>query len=182
MDNSNNAVHARVVQLFRDMGAELFAPYRFHYDRSTEAEPAILEDECFMSVLSASAEGIKILCYIRFATDVGEFIFNGDKEHRSVEQIRDLCGELNNQLVGKVKNRLLAFKCRLVLGLPTHLSGKKLAASCSTQAVVATHSYSSGAGNLDVVVHTIIHDEFAMSGEPDESLVGAVEEGTLAFF
>ncbi|RYE53109.1 MAG: hypothetical protein EOP48_15065 [Sphingobacteriales bacterium] len=182
MDNSNNAVHARIIELFKDMGAELFAPYRFHYRHSTEAEPDVLEDECFMSVLSASAEGIKILCYIRFATDVGAYIFNGDNVHRSSEQIRDLCGELNNQLVGKVKNRLLAFECRLILGLPTHLSGKKLAASCSTHAVVATHTYSSTAGNLDVVVHTIIHDEFAMADEPDESLVGAVEEGTLAFF
>ncbi|MEY4590176.1 MAG: hypothetical protein RL497_2252 [Pseudomonadota bacterium] len=182
MDNSMGAVHECVVDLFKRVGGELFEPYRLKFDHSTVTEPLLLSDECFMSVLGASAEGIKILCYIRFPVKTGEHIYNGDKDMATTENLRDLCGELNNQLVGKVKNGLLAYQCRLSLGLPTHLSGKDLAISSVHQASVVVLQYMSSAGALDVVVYTIIHDDFSMLDQADNSLVGAVEEGTLAFF
>lgn len=182
MDNNKGAVHQCIVDLFKQSGADLFASYGLQLQREITSEPVTLEQECFMSVLGASAEGVKILCYIRFTAELGAQLYSGAQSSLGSEPLRDLCGELNNQLVGKVKNKLLAYQCRLLLGLPTYLSGRDLAASCSAQASVASLTYGAAAGNLDVVVHTIIHEEFVMEDQPDESLVGAVEEGALAFF
>jgi CheY-specific phosphatase CheX len=182
MDNNKGAVHSCSVNLFKQAGADLFATYGLQFQHEMAREPDALVQECFMSVLGASAEGVKILCYIRFTAKVGESLYAGEPSSRGAEQLRDLCGELNNQLVGKVKNKLLAYQCRLLLGLPTHLSGRDLAATSNANASVASLNYGSVAGNVDVVVHTIIHEEFVMEDQPDESLVGVIEEGTLAFF
>lgn len=183
MDNSSGAIQACIAELFKSMGADLFAVHGLQFEQSTMVEPTAMDGECFLSVLGASAEGMKVLCYIRFPTDVGCSIYSGhNNTAASGDDLRDLCGELNNQLVGKVKNRLLAYQCRLMLGLPTSLCGNNLAASCLPQAAVVTHIYRAEVGRLEVVVHSIIHNEFTMADQPDESLVGAVEEGTLDFF
>jgi hypothetical protein len=180
MDNSAGKIHDLIVELFKSVGQSLLGEYGLTYASGAPKDPVGMSEQCFISVLSASAEGIRVLCYIRFPWAVGSFLYKVDSP--SMEDLRDLCGELNNQMVGKVKNQLLGYQCRLMLGLPTTLSGKDLAAFSLPQAEVVTHQFSCVAGELDLVVHSIIQNHVVIADQPDVMLVGGAEEGALDFF
>src|SRR5450755_4516221 len=78
---------------------------------------------CYISVLSASCEGISVSSMLKIDQYLVVSLHPLAPADISQPDLEDWCLELNNQLVGRVKNKLLNFGRALVVGLPVLLTG-----------------------------------------------------------
>lgn len=184
MNNSNGAVREVVESLFENASKEVFSPIGLTLDKVTHdasiCDKQIIGDSV-LSVLSASGNGIKILSSINvnFTTLKNLFPHGGTPNN---DELRDWCGELNNQLVGAAKNKMLAYDCKVLMGLPTLIQGENLASVNSTDAVVSKRTFVCNDGEIITYLSTYIEDDFEIRDEPDESLTGLTTGGELDFF
>lgn len=92
--------------------------------------------------------------------------------------LRDWASELTNQLVGRIKNRLVTYGVSLRVSTPTALSGSALAFATPSSKRAKPIVFSTGSDELWVFFDAII--------EPDLELVpqgeAAAEEGDLILF
>jgi CheY-specific phosphatase CheX len=183
MNNENGAVCDTVEEIFHQANNELFSGYKLEFlssSRSQSAQEQDIQGDSIMSVLTAAGEGIKILSAIKLSAETAAYIH--PTQSAAPEDLQDLCGELNNQLVGKVKNKLLAYDCKLMLGLPSFISGSNLSSHSVPNANLTERIYCSAVGNVIVCLHVVIHPDFTMLDVPNEELTGEVSEGMLSFF
>jgi CheY-specific phosphatase CheX len=184
MNNSNGAVREVIESLFEKATLEVFGPLNLTLN-SVVHDASIcnkqLVGDSVLSVLNASGDGVKILCSINANFSTLEALFPHGAHARS-EELRDWCGELNNQLVGAAKNYLLAYKCKVLMGLPALIQGENLASISSSQACISKRSYLSDKGEIVAYLSTVIDPNFEMADEPDESLTGLTQGGELSFF
>ena len=185
MNNENGKIHNAIEHVFHTANNELFAVYKLEFESSrkitTGHETAIIGDS-IMSILTASGEGVKILSSIKMSCATATAISPDSDLPHSTEALQDLCGELNNQLVGKVKNKMLGYDCKLMLGLPTCITGKNVSSHSPQHAVVVERLYRCNAETVAVCLHTVVHPAFEMLDEPNNELTGEVSEGELSFF
>ena len=186
MNNDNGKIHDTLESVFHLVNNELFTAYNLEFEsvaRMTSAKEIDIPGPSLMSVLNASGEGVKILSAIKMSDVTAAHIYPGNKSNISREELQDLCGELNNQLVGKVKNKMLAYECKLMLGLPTCITGTNLSSHTPQNSVAVERVYKCDAGRVVVCLHTVVHPAFSMLDEPNNELTGeVVSEGTLDFF
>jgi hypothetical protein len=185
MNNENGTVHATIEDIFHTANNELFSHYKLSY-LSSQLAPSPAEtaeqNSVILSIINASAEGIKILSTINIGESTARYIYPGDGANAALEELQDLCGELNNQLIGKVKNKMLAYDCKLMLGLPTCITGKSVSSHAPQSATLSERIYTSAEGEVVVCLYTVIHPDFTMLDVANVELAGEVSEGTLSFF
>lgn len=185
MNNENGKVNAIIEDIFHTANDELFSNYKLSC--SASRPPSLATDETqknsvILSIINASGGGIKILSTIKVDETTARFIYPGDGAQAALEDLQDLCGELNNQLVGKVKNKMLAYDCKLMLGLPTCVTGKSVSSHTPQSATLSERIYVSAKGVVVVCLYTVIHPDFTMLDVANVELAGEVSEGTLSFF
>lgn len=184
MNNSNGAVREVIETLFENASKDVFSPVGLSLEKVTHdasiCDKQIIGDSV-LSVLSASGNGIKILSSINANFTTLKNLFpHGDSP--TSDELRDWCGELNNQLVGAAKNHMLAYDCKVLMGLPTLIQGENLASVNSNDAVVSKRTFSCEKGEIITYLSTVIEPEFEIRDEPDESLTGLTTGGELDFF
>lgn len=185
MNNENGQVHATIEDIFHSVTSDLLSHYKLSASPSPLSASAAENGELnnvILSIINATGEGIKILSTISVGESTARHIYPGDGENSSKEELQDLCGELNNQLLGKVKNKMLAYNCKLALGLPTCVTGKNVSSHAPQSAVLSERTYISSEGVMVVCLYTVIHPDFTMQDEANLELAGEVSEGTLSFF
>jgi CheY-specific phosphatase CheX len=185
MNNNQGKISATIADVFHQANNELFNNYTMTFQSATNINggvESVIEGNSIMSVLTASGDGVKILSTIKMSDEAARLIYPGDGINATDEELEDLCGELSNQLIGKVKNKMLGYDCKLMLGLPTCIRGKNVRSHSPQHAVIIERCYL--AGDIPVVVnlHSVVHPEFEMLDSPNEALTGEVSEGTLSFF
>ena len=184
MNNNDGAVREVVETLFESATKEVFSPLGLRLERVSHdariCDKQITGDSV-LSVLSASGNGIKILSSINANFSTLSALFP-HSDIPSSDELRDWCGEMNNQLVGAAKNRLLAYDCKVLMGLPTLIQGENLASVNSADAIVSKRSFQSERGEIITYLSTVIDSGFAILDEPDESLTGLTQGGELDFF
>lgn len=184
MNNENGKVHGVIEEIFHAANDEIFS----HYKLSPTAQSPCSDDDdasengVILSIINASGEGIKILFTINLYESTARYIYPGDGANAAREDLQDLCGELNNQLIGKVKNKMLAYDCKLILGLPTCITGQSVSSHSPQSATLSERVYYSAGGRVIVCLYTVIHPDFTMLDEANVELAGEVSEGTLSFF
>lgn len=92
--------------------------------------------------------------------------------------LRDWASELTNQLVGRIKNRLVAFGVSLRVSTPTALSGSALAFATPSSKRTKPLVFTSGSDELWVFFDAIIEPELELSPQGE----AAAEEGELILF
>jgi CheY-specific phosphatase CheX len=185
MNNENGKIHQTIESVFHAANNELFGGYKMEYQSTRRLEGLqsdSISGNSIMSVLSASGEGIKILSSIKISATAAAYIYPGDGANASQETLQDLCGELNNQLVGKVKNKMLAYDCKLMLGLPTCIAGINVTSHTPQNAVIDERVYKVNGEDVIVCLYTVIHPAAEILDTPNEALTGSVSEGMLDFF
>ena len=184
MNNSNGAVREVIESLFEQAATEVFSPIGLGLN-SVTLDASIcnkqIVGDSVLSVLSAAGNGIKILSSINanFATLQALYPLG---DNPTADELRDWCGELNNQLVGAAKNHMLAYDCKVLMGLPTLIQGENLASISSSDACISKRVFLSGEGEIITYLSTIIEPAFTIRDEPDESLTGLTQGGELSFF
>jgi hypothetical protein len=94
---------------------------------------------------------------------------------------RDWAGELANQLMGHVKNRLLAHELEVYFSTPTVLRGEHLALVTHSEAAPQLFALATEPGLVGIWVDIEITPEFHMTLEEDVTLAG-LESGQALLF
>ena len=184
MNNANGAVREVIESLFEKASIEVLSPVGLSIN-SVVHDAAICNKQIIgdsvLSVLSAAGNGIKLLSSINanFATLQGLYTLN---KSPTTDELRDWCGELNNQIVGAAKNHMLAYDCKVLMGLPTLIQGENLASINSSDACISKRVFLSAEGEIITYLSTIIDPNFEILDEPDDSLTGLTQGGELSFF
>jgi len=92
---------------------------------------------------------------------------------------RDALGELANQLLGRLKNRLLRYDVELFLGIPVVLRGEHF--SPLPRHELEPLHFRLGEGDLAVWVEIECSDGFSMRSEPSEAEAALAEGASLMF-
>jgi hypothetical protein len=96
-------------------------------------------------------------------------------------QIADWMGELSNQTLGRIKNRLLAYGVTLEMSTPTVLFGLSISRRDTGSIVRREFSFCHGGETLSVSLDALASAGFELSR--NESAIGAgVAEGEIALF
>ena len=184
MDNKSGAILEIVESVFESATNTVLEPTGLTLGKVagdiSESNPQI-EGDSILSVLSAAGDGIKIFSSIHVTRETLRAIHPSGAS-ASVEDLRDWCGEINNQLVGAAKNQLLAYECKVMMGLPTLIQGENLASIGADEASVSRREYASDRGVVVTYLSTVIAPGFNMRDQPDESLTGITQGGELDFF
>jgi hypothetical protein len=137
----------------------------------------------YVSVLGASGEGISLSSMLKIDRDLVIGMHPSGSADVSQPDLEDWCLELNNQLVGRVKNKLLGYGRVVIVGLPVLVTGTDVSAVIAPNSEVHQYSVESADGQITLTLATIIaadvalHEmEFSMNGE------AVLVEGALALF
>jgi hypothetical protein len=101
----------------------------------------------------------------------------------SQPDLEDWCLELNNQLVGRVKNKLLGYGRVVTVGLPVLLTGTDVSAVTPPNSEVHQYSVESADGQITLTLATLIAPNVELHEMEPSMHDGAVmAEGTVALF
>ena len=184
MDNQDGAIRTIIEQHFEASAVSILEPWGLALDgtiaNAVACDKNIVGDSV-LSVLSATGKGIKILSSLNanFGTLSSLYPYG---QGASIDELRDWCGELNNQMVGAAKNHLLAYQCQLTMGLPTLIQGENLASINANEAVVTKRHFVAESGTIIAYLSTVIDPQFTMADQADVALTGLKSGGELDFF
>jgi hypothetical protein len=137
---------------------------------------------CYVSILGAGGDGIRLRSMLKIDRDpvIGGYPLGAASASQA--DLEDWCLELNNQLVGRLKNKLLGYRRVLSVGLPLLLTGTDVNAVAANSEI---HQYSveSADGSISLTLATLIEPDVELD-EMDPSLNGeaVLAEGAVALF
>src|ERR1700676_1423335 len=102
----------------------------------------------YVSVLGASGEGIRLSSILKIDRDLVISMNPLGSANLSQPDLEDWCLELNNQLVGRVKNKLLGYGRVVIVGLPVLLTGTDVSAVTPPNSEVHQYSVESADGQI----------------------------------
>ena len=96
-------------------------------------------------------------------------------------QVADWTGELTNQLLGRIKNKLLRYGVTLEMSTPTVIFGLELARKDMRRNIRREFAFRHGDEPLSIYFDAIAAPDFRLS-EPEEPPAPGIAEGDLALF
>lgn len=172
---------ARVIDMHVAACTELFEAYGFtrHLtrERSATAEKG---HATYASVLSASGEGIRLSSTLSLDRELLARTHPSQVSDVPEREIEDWCRELNNQLVGRLKNKMLREGCALSTGLPVLVRGTDIVAVTSEDEDFRQYFFSSKYGNLAFTLAMLLAPDLTLETAADAEEVKA--EGAMALF
>jgi len=172
---------AVVIDVHAKSCAELFTVYgltaHLRREKSATAAPA---RPSYASVLSAAGEGVRLSSTVSLDRDLLALTHpsGGAASERDVE---DWCRELNNQLMGRVKNKLLRLGCEITTGLPVLVSGTGVSVVVPPDVDSRQYFFTSEHGNMTFTLAMLFAPRFAFGDmAPDEEEVQ--REGEFSLF
>lgn len=138
---------------------------------------------CIVSVLGASGPTLRLVCTIQATPAFLSAVYPMPLPAEDAARLEDWSRELNNQLLGRLKNQLLARGCELLLGVPTVVTGASLqiSASPSLQVHWLQAAIPQGWMTLSLAMEALpglVLNEMASNADSEPVL----EEGALALF
>jgi hypothetical protein len=136
----------------------------------------------YVSVLGAGGDGISLSSMLKIDRDLVISMYPLGSANISQTDLEDWCLELNNQLVGRMKNKLLGYGRAVLVGLPLLLRGTDVSAVAPNSEV---HHYSveSADGQIILTLATLVAPEVEFH-EMDPSMTNEapLQEGAIALF
>jgi CheY-specific phosphatase CheX len=96
--------------------------------------------------------------------------------------LADWSGELANQLLGRLKSKLLQYQVSINMGLPVVVSGDGITLVTTPRQVTRHYSFSSDLGNVLIRLDMELSPNLKLERRVDETLAAAVSEGDQLFF
>ncbi len=136
-----------------------------------------------VSMITATGEGITISSMLRMDWDLLINAYALPLSQFWTDDLEDRCCELNNQLVGRMKNTLLRYGVVVSTGVPVLLTGTEVIPAPAPDAVVSEHSFQFEIGKMVLTLTTVVADDLELTelarAPEDEA---AMLEGTLELF
>jgi hypothetical protein len=173
---------ARVIDMHVAACTELFDAYGFtQHLRPESARADATGHTTYASVLSAGGKGIRISSTLSLDRELLRQTHPSKAAEVPEREIEDWCRELNNQLVGRLKNKLLRAGCEMTTGLPVLVRGTDIVAVTSEDQNFRQYYFSSKYGNLTFTLAMLLSPGLALeTAAPDADEVKL--EGAMALF
>lgn len=144
----------------------------------------LVTDSHICSLISANGEGIRMVSFFQPDSDLILRVHPSTETEISQSEMEDWCCEFSNQLIGRVKTKLLTRGCSVSIGLPSLLVGEKISASKTQEAVTTEFHISTQFGNLTLTSFLRLDPEFELADENDISQAGTgvMMEGEVSLF
>jgi hypothetical protein len=110
----------------------------------------------YVSVLSANGEGISLSSMLKIDRDLVISLHPMSRDDMPQPDLEDWCMELNNQLVGRLKNKLIGYGAVVVIGLPLLLTGTNVSSVAAPESEVHQYSVESADGQITLTLATLI--------------------------
>lgn len=142
-----------------------------------------LAQETTVSALGTTGQGIKILSVLQIETPLLQYTYPGGFSGIDPEALEDWGTELNNQLIGRLKNKLLQDRCLVTLGLSSVIRGKDMVPTMSSDAQMTKHLYTCVEGSLCVILSVRVAPPFILTPiDTTHTAPHVMAEGAISFF
>jgi len=172
---------ARLIDMHIAACTELFEAYGFTQHLRPAKAAAEKGHVVYASVLGASGEGVRLSSTLSLDRELLVRTHPSQAAVVPEREIEDWCRELNNQLVGRLKNKLLRAGCEMATGLPVLVRGTDIVAVTSEDEDYRQYFFSSKYGNLSFTLAMMLSPDLTLEkAAPD---AGEVKfEGAMALF
>jgi hypothetical protein len=137
----------------------------------------------YLSVLGATCKGVALSSILKIDPDLLISVHPQGSADIPQRDLEDWCRELNNQLVGRMKNKLFRYGVVITLGLPVLLTGTGVKAFAPPNATVNEHFFRCGAGQMTLTLTTLVDEDIEFhESELSEECDAALLEGSVALF
>ncbi|HEY3740894.1 MAG TPA: hypothetical protein VGL53_13670 [Bryobacteraceae bacterium] len=137
----------------------------------------------YVSVLSATGEGIRLSSMFKIDRDLVASLHPLGPDGTSQADLEDWCRELNNQLVGRVKNKLLGYGRIVMVGIPVLLMGTNVNPVGEANSEIREYSVESAQGEITLTLSTLLaHDVELWEEQSSPADDAMMAEGMIALF
>ena len=179
MTSSNAAPISTVIDLYVQASNELFSVYGLAAG-ARDTGPRIRHETRYVSILSATGEEIRLLSTLNVDESLLASMHPAKAGRLSQRELEDWCRELNNQLVGRMKNKLLRIGCQVMTGLPSLITGTDISAVAAPELDFREYFFASAHGRLESTLAMLLAPTLAFADAPDAAQV--LHEGAHAMF
>ena len=184
MDFSQAVPCARVIDMQVAACSELFAAYGLgNHMAPAGPESRTHGGPTYASVLGAAGDGIRLSSTLSLDRELLVRTHPSGVAQVAERDVEDWCRELNNQLVGRLKNKLLRAGCEVSTGLPVLIRGSDIEAVTSEDQSFRQYFFSSKYGCLAFTLAMLLAPdlEIAAPGSAPEAQDIRLE-GAMALF
>lgn len=167
-----------ISRIYSEATCELLASYGLEA-REIERAPG---KTSLCSVLGITGDCIKIVSLLQPEESLLKQLYPGDGNSLNQREIEDWCGEINNQLAGRMKNKLLDRGCEVMLGLPSVVVGREISANQPSDAHTAKLHFDTAGGSLWAHNSVRIDPEFQLLPMGAARNEGLLREGEISLF
>jgi hypothetical protein len=137
----------------------------------------------YVSILGATGDGIRLSSTLKIDRDLVISIRPLDSGDISQDELEDWCRELNNQLVGRLKNKLLGYGHVAMAGLPVLIAGTDVRPVPAPNSEVHEYSIESSHGQITLTLATLVAPEVEfLAVEPSMDNEAVLLEGAIDLF
>jgi hypothetical protein len=177
--NESSAIE-NIHEMMVDACAELFRQFGLKVELSEQP----VSNVKICSLISGTGEGLKLNAF--FQPDIAVLTDGHPSKNSEVSQAEaeDWCCEFNNQLMGRLKTKLLERGCEITLGLPSLVVGEGIRAAKSQEATAMAQRFETDFGGLELTSFIRLDPEFVLLDEHAGALAaqGVMREGEVSLF
>jgi len=134
----------------------------------------------YVSILSATGEKIRLLSTLNVDESLLAAMHPSRASDLTQRQLEDWCRELNNQLVGRMKNKLLRVGCQVMTGLPSLITGTDISPVSAPDLDFREYFFASAQGRLESTLAMLLAPDLALAQAPEAAQV--MHEGAHSMF
>ena len=180
---TQTAACAIVVDLHAKACGELFEVYGLARHLSREQGACDEANRAtYASILGATGEGIRLSSIVSMDARLLASTHPSGAACVPERDVQDWCREINNQLMGRVKNKLLRVGCEVVTGLPVLVAGTDVTAIAIPDLDHRQYFFSSKLGSMTFTLEMLFGPSFELDAEQVADADEVCREGALALF
>jgi hypothetical protein len=179
MSPNTAAPIATVIDLYVQATGELFSAYGL-IPGGKDAGARKAHEMRYVSILSATGQKIRLLSTLNIDESLLACMHPSRERDLSQRQLEDWCRELNNQLMGRMKNKLLRVGCEVMTGLPSLITGTDVSAVSSPDLDFREYFFASAQGRLESTLAMLLAPDLGLADAPEAEEV--MREGVLSLF
>ena len=164
MNSTDTSQHSILVKLYLEAASDLLVVYgaKTNFVGAPASKTLGRNKSSYVSVLGATGEGIALSSVLKVERNLLTGMYTLDRAEISRGYLEDWCRELNNQLVGRMKNKLSRYGVTLTLGLPLPLTGTAGGAAGAPDLLVTEHSFRTGDGEMALTLGTLVSEDLEL--------------------
>lgn len=168
------AIHEMLIQAC----IELFQRSGITIQRGTRP----LSNAEICSMISGTGEGLSLKAFLQPDKKILTAGHPYKQSDVSQDEAEDWCRELNNQLMGRLKTKLLERNCIIDLGLPTLIPSSEISTTRATRASMLTQNFETEFGALKLTNQIELDTSFVLLDKAAASNHVEMHEGDCLLF